>query len=95
MFTRGIGLQISYPLCLLGASVGYLTFAAPLTPGNIGTFELSTASLLSINPDVSLNVAMIVPLIDRTLKMLYLVCLGVPFFLYHGFSISNPKKYRN
>ena len=88
LITRGIGLQVSYTICLLSSSVGYLTFAAPITPGNIGTFELSTASLLSISPNVNLNDAMVVPLVDRALKMLYLVCLGVPLFLYHGFSIS-------
>ena len=91
LITRGIGLQVSYSVCLLGASVGYLTFAAPITPGSFGTFELSTASLLSISSKVDLEDALIVPLIDRTLKMIYLVCLGVPFFLYHGLSISKVK----
>lgn len=30
LIAQGIGLQISYSVCLLGASVGYLTFAVPL-----------------------------------------------------------------
>lgn len=95
LIAQGIGLQVSYVICLLGASVGYLTFAVPITPGNIGTFELSTASLLSISPTVELNDAMIVPLVDRALKMLYLVCLGVPLFLYQGFTISKPSPKQN
>ena len=91
LIARGIGLQISYSVCLFGASVGYLTFAAPLTPGNLGTFELSTGSLLNLSSQVELEEALIVPLLDRTLKMIYLVCLGVPFFLYHGLSLSKVK----
>jgi len=91
LITRGIGLQISYSLCLLSASIGYLTFAASITPGSFGTFELSTASLLSISSKVVLEDALIVPLIDRILKMIYLVCLGVPFFLYHRLSLSKKK----
>ena len=88
LIARGIGLQISYSVCLLGASVGYLTFAAPITPGSFGTFEVSTASLLSLSSQVELEEALIVPLLDRTLKMIYLVLIGVPFFLYHGLSLS-------
>ncbi len=76
-------------ITVLSALFGYMTFFLPLSPGNIGSYEIAVSlmfiPLFAISPSLIVSAA----LIEHGLKTLVHLFVGTPSTFYYSEDISN------
>jgi uncharacterized membrane protein YbhN (UPF0104 family) len=76
--------QIPFPIIVLAIVIGNLVKAVPLTPGGMGTYELSLAITFGLAGGVSATAATLIAVIDHLIKNLVTLAGGVISIYYFG-----------
>jgi uncharacterized protein (TIRG00374 family) len=76
--------QIPFVIIVLAIVIGNLVKAVPLTPGGIGTYELSLAITFGLAGGVSVTVATLIAVIDHLIKNLVTLAGGIVSIYYFG-----------
>ncbi len=76
--------QIPFVIIVLAVVIGNLVKAVPLTPGGIGTYELSLAITFGLAGGVSPAVATLIAVIDHLIKNLVTLAGGILSIYYLG-----------
>jgi uncharacterized protein (TIRG00374 family) len=81
---RMFGQEIPFAIVVLGIVIGNLVKAVPLTPGGMGTYELSLALTFGLAGGVSAGAATLIAVIDHLIKNLVTLAGGIASIYFFG-----------
>ena len=72
-----MGEDIPFAVVLVAAGAGLLTLILPLTPGNIGVFEVAVATFMAFY-GVDFDTGVVIALVHHVMSIVVLTVVGVP-----------------
>ncbi len=82
-----VGAKMSIIAIILAVSIGNFGKSAPITPGGIGIYESILAAVLVLF-GVSFDLALVIAILDHTIKKLFVLMIGVPTTVGMGMKIA-------
>lgn len=84
----GVGASVLVPVAIFGVAIANMAKTVPLTPGGIGIYEGALAAVLTIY-GMSLDIAIIIAILDHAVKNLFNLVVGVPATTNIGMNLSD------
>lgn len=81
------------PLILFAVMVANLTKALPLTPGGIGVYEGTVATIL-MTGGLPYSIGLTMGILEHSIKNIYTIIFGIPSLGYNGMSVNNITEFK-